>query len=232
MEIRGIARALKISIADCVLLQIVYEYYSQGSTVMYKNIFFRNIDNSELKRVTVFLNVVQENRPDTKVLTFAGYTGYLCIFNDKENYISSVEYNAKIPDLSITQIIFRYIKYKKTPAQMMRILFEDNYSIVKTVNIMKNNKMSVPFRLSIMSFKEILKVHPPIVNKIPEGVALVQTRGDAINPSWSIKDLTVGGMKYIKKENLEEIRKMYKEHFFVYCKLLNNRIIINGQRLQ
>jgi hypothetical protein len=158
----------------------------------------------------------------------------LAVLKDTEKSILTVEGSGHILNLTFIQTVFRYIKNKWTPGLLLRFLIESEKNKVELVNIMKNNEASIPYRFNYIDYNkdEVLKVVPPNIIKMPERVPLVQTFGDSVNPSGNIKDNSFEALKFLKKERYDEIQKLYSEEFFIYCKILKNAILINGDDLQ
>jgi len=241
LELTGIARLLKISLGECILLQIAYEYMMQGTTIIYKVeegiTFFRNIYCPKLEQIKytfIILDVYNGETSKYKALTCVGYAGFLAVLKDTEKSILTVEGSGHILNLTFIQTVFRYIKNKWTPGLLLRFLIESEKNKVELVNIMKNNEASIPYRFNYIDYNkdEVLKVVPPNIIKMPERVPLVQTFGDSVNPSGNIKDNSFEALKFLKKERYDEIQKLYSEEFFIYCKILKNAILINGDDLQ
>ena len=132
-EIAGISRFLDISFADAAFFQLICEYCIHGSTIIVRQkntekiIFFKGLKTSIklLQKMFIFLNVISGTKKRFKVLTIAGYTGYLCVFHP-DTALMSIEYNASIHNLTLFQVVIRYCFNKWTPGQLLRYISEED----------------------------------------------------------------------------------------------------------
>ena len=172
-EIGNIALLLGIPKLHAIVYQVICEYYIESTTIAYHHpdkgiIFFRGFNTPCLKilqKLFIMLNTSEGH----KVLTLAGYTGYICVFHSRPS-ILSVEYSLINPEISLAQAIFRYFKYKRTPGQLLRKTLEEgekelgnplksrksydldstSYDRPKLVHRMRNTTASIPFNFNLM----------------------------------------------------------------------------------
>ena len=182
-----------------------------------------------MQELFVLLNVINGRQKIFKALTLAGYTGFLTVFHNNPAVLS-VEYNAKIPELTLMQVIVRHFRFQWTPGQILRYCVEENintYERAKIVHRLRNNIASVPYRFNIMDSENIIKVHPPIMNRFHGHTPLIQTFGDTVDPVMSIRDCSYDLVKYVRYDDIEELKSLFVD-FFIYAKIKDNELILNG----
>lgn len=116
-ELEYLAKKLKLTLLETVLLQLIYESSSACSTGIFKInddfLFFRTMDwpMEFLKDYTIGLNIIKNKKLIAKIVTWTGYVGVLTVTNLEKNYTIAINYRRtkNINFMTLVQNAFKTI---------------------------------------------------------------------------------------------------------------------------